>query len=59
MSCIAGAALLVIALGLSWSFSSAALAEKVVVIAAPALDSPRAAGPLQTAVLAGGCFWGV
>jgi peptide-methionine (S)-S-oxide reductase len=59
MSCIAGAALLVIALGLSWSFSSAALAEKVVVIAAPALDNPRAAGPLQTAVLAGGCFWGV
>ena len=26
---------------------------------APAVDSPKAAGPLQTAVLAGGCFWGV
>src|SRR5712691_11118654 len=22
-------------------------------------DEPRAAGPLQTAVIAGGCFWGV
>ena len=34
-------------------------AEPAVVIPAPALDDPRAAGPLQTAVLAGGCFWGV
>jgi peptide-methionine (S)-S-oxide reductase len=25
----------------------------------PAQDIPKAAGPLQTAVLAGGCFWGV
>src|SRR5258708_39299057 len=24
----------------------------------PALDNPQAPGPLQTAVLAGGCFWG-
>ena len=28
-------------------------------IPAPAVDNARAAGPLQTAVLAGGCFWGV
>ncbi|HET8533812.1 MAG TPA: peptide-methionine (S)-S-oxide reductase MsrA [Methylomirabilota bacterium] len=34
-------------------------AESAVVIPAPAVDDPRAAGPLQTAVLAGGCFWGV
>ena len=29
------------------------------VIPAPLLDNPKASGPLQTAVLAGGCFWGV
>lgn len=34
-------------------------AEKPVVIPAPADDSPKAAGPLQKAVLSGGCFWGV
>jgi peptide-methionine (S)-S-oxide reductase len=34
-------------------------AESVVVLAPPALDSPKAAGVPQTAVLAGGCFWGV
>ena len=34
-------------------------AETAVVIPAPAVDNPKVAGPLQTAVLAGGCFWGV
>ena len=34
-------------------------AEAPVSIAAPAVDNPKAAGPPQTAVLAGGCFWGV
>ena len=34
-------------------------AEPAVVIPAPAIDSPKAAGAMQTAVLAGGCFWGV
>src|SRR6266481_64892 len=34
-------------------------AESPVVIAPPAVDSPKAAGTPQTAVLAGGCFWGV
>jgi peptide-methionine (S)-S-oxide reductase len=34
-------------------------AEAPVVIAPPTLDNPKAAGPLQTAVLSGGCFWGV
>jgi peptide-methionine (S)-S-oxide reductase len=28
-------------------------------VPAPGLDSPRAEGPIQTAILAGGCFWGV
>ena len=34
-------------------------AEVPVIIAPPAVDNPKAAGPAQTAVLAGGCFWGV
>jgi peptide-methionine (S)-S-oxide reductase len=33
--------------------------EPAVLVPAPALDQPLAAGGLQTAVLAGGCFWGV
>ncbi|HZF26723.1 MAG TPA: peptide-methionine (S)-S-oxide reductase MsrA [Steroidobacteraceae bacterium] len=34
-------------------------AEPAVSIPAPTIDSPKAAGPMQTAVVAGGCFWGV
>jgi len=34
-------------------------AESAVALAPPALDNPKAAGVPQTAVLAGGCFWGV
>lgn len=34
-------------------------AESPVIIAPPALDNPKVAGARQTAVLAGGCFWGV
>lgn len=34
-------------------------AEAPVVIAAPAVDNPKAPGPAQTAVISGGCFWGV
>jgi peptide-methionine (S)-S-oxide reductase len=37
----------------------AAAAETAVVLPPPALDTAAAAGGLQTAVLAGGCFWGV
>jgi peptide-methionine (S)-S-oxide reductase len=59
MSWIAGSAVLAVVLGLYWGASNTALAEKAVVIVAPALDNPRTAGPLQTAVLAGGCFWGI
>ncbi len=33
--------------------------EQAFVIPAPEVDNPKAAGPEQTAVLAGGCFWGV
>jgi methionine-S-sulfoxide reductase len=33
--------------------------EAAVKIPAPAFDSPAAPGKLQTAVVAGGCFWGV
>src|SRR5271167_3758297 len=34
-------------------------AEAPVVVAPPVVDNPKAAGSPQTAVLAGGCFWGV
>jgi peptide-methionine (S)-S-oxide reductase len=34
-------------------------AEAPVVIPPPAVDNPKTAGALQTAVLSGGCFWGV
>jgi peptide-methionine (S)-S-oxide reductase len=34
-------------------------AEAPVVVAPPTIDNPKAPGSLQTAVLAGGCFWGV
>jgi len=34
-------------------------AEAPVVIAAPAVDNPKTPGPAQTAVISGGCFWGV
>ncbi len=33
--------------------------ETAAVIPPPALDNPKTPGPSQTAVLAGGCFWGV
>jgi peptide-methionine (S)-S-oxide reductase len=33
-------------------------AEKPTAVPVPALDNPLAPGALQTAVLAGGCFWG-
>lgn len=39
--------------------ASAFAAEEAVVIPAPLLDNPKAVGAPQTAVVAGGCFWGV
>jgi peptide-methionine (S)-S-oxide reductase len=37
----------------------ACAAESAVSIPAPTLDNPKTAGAPQTAVLAGGCFWGM
>lgn len=52
-------ALLGVAMGvLSWN-SPLFAADAPVIIAPPAVDNPKTAGPMQTAVLAGGCFWGV
>jgi peptide-methionine (S)-S-oxide reductase len=34
-------------------------AEEPVAIAPPAIDNPKSLGPMQTAVLSAGCFWGV
>ena len=44
--------------GISWQLTSCA-AEPAVTVPPPTLDNPKQAGPLQTAVLSGGCFWGV
>jgi peptide-methionine (S)-S-oxide reductase len=33
--------------------------ERPVILPAPAVDNPKVAAPPQTAVVAGGCFWGV
>ncbi|MBX7276604.1 peptide-methionine (S)-S-oxide reductase MsrA [Pseudomonas sp. ERGC3:05] len=44
--------------GQSSAFSFGA-SEDAVIIAPPALDLPAEPGNLQTAVFAGGCFWGV
>jgi len=38
---------------------AASAAERPVAVPPPAVDNPKAAGPMQTAVLAGGCVWGV
>jgi methionine-S-sulfoxide reductase len=38
---------------------AACAAERAVVIEPPALDAPKAPGPTQKVVIAGGCFWGV
>jgi peptide-methionine (S)-S-oxide reductase len=38
---------------------SARAAESALSLPAPAVDEQKQAGPPQTAVLAGGCFWGV
>ena len=45
-------------LGVAWQLTSCA-AEATANLPPPSLDNPRQAGPLQTAVLSGGCFWGV
>jgi len=50
-------AVLVVA-GVGW-LAATARAEPPVVIPAPTVDSPKTPGRMQTAVLAGGCFWGM
>jgi peptide-methionine (S)-S-oxide reductase len=49
-----GCALVLLGIGTSGLHA----AEAAVAVPAPAVDNPQAPGPLQTAVLAGGCFWG-
>jgi len=49
---------LLVVIGIGWQLTSCA-AEVPVNVPAPALDNPKQPGALQTAVLAGGCFWGV
>jgi len=57
---IGGVALILISAVLGYQILTTAFAaEEAVVVPAPTLDNPKAAGPLQIAVLAGGCFWGV
>jgi peptide-methionine (S)-S-oxide reductase len=46
------------AIGVTWQLSSCA-AEAPVSIPAPTVDNPKVTGNPQTAVLSGGCFWGV
>ena len=52
------ALLAVAAVGTLWNTTGRS-GEAAVVLPVPALDNPKAGGPVQTAVLAGGCFWGV
>lgn len=51
--------LLVAALLGTAACSAASAAEHMVTAPAAAADAPLKAGPLQTAVFAGGCFWGM
>jgi len=52
-------AVLLASIGMGTCSLSSQAAESPVIITPPGLDNPKAAGSLQTAVLAGGCFWGV
>jgi peptide-methionine (S)-S-oxide reductase len=44
--------------GVAWQLASCA-AEAPVNVPPPTVDNPKEPGALQTAVLSGGCFWGV
>lgn len=46
-------------LGLSALATSSALAQEGISIAPPAVDETTSTNPTETAVFAGGCFWGV
>jgi peptide-methionine (S)-S-oxide reductase len=57
---VAGLVMVVVSSGLCVSVPAAAFpAEVNVALPAPMADNAKAPGPLQTAVIAGGCFWGV
>ena len=59
-SWMAVAVIVAISVGLCASVPPAALAAGgAVVIPAPVLDNPKVSASVQTAVIAGGCFWGV
>jgi peptide-methionine (S)-S-oxide reductase len=62
MEWLFGAIAGVLVLGFAAAFSNVGggllAAEKPTAVPAPALDNPLASGSVQTAVLAGGCFWG-
>jgi len=51
--------LLVLAGTVALWYAPARSGEGAVKLPAPSVDNPKTAGPLQTAVIAGGCFWGV
>jgi len=53
------AALAFAAIGIASVKTPLIAAETPTILAPPALDDPLAPGAAQTAVLAGGCFWGV
>jgi len=50
-------AAIVLVAGVTWTM--AVSQERAVVVAAPADDSPKKPGRPETAVVAGGCFWGM
>ena len=56
LGAVLGIALAVLGIALATAVRAA---ETAVVIPPPALDNPKVSGPVQTAVVAGGCFWGV
>lgn len=52
-------AIILVAAGAIVAAWMASAAEQAFVIPPPAVDNQKMSGPTQTAVLAGGCFWGV
>jgi peptide-methionine (S)-S-oxide reductase len=50
---------LVLGAGSWFALTPLQAADGAVVVAPPALDDPKAAGPQRSAVFSGGCFWGV
>jgi peptide-methionine (S)-S-oxide reductase len=54
-----GAAAVLAMAALAWNASPAHAAESAFVIAPPATDEPASSSRPETAVFAGGCFWGV